>query len=346
MSDTQLDGAYRVAVVQRPPVLLDRAATIDRALAGLDEAVGSGARLVVFPETYLPGYPEYIWRMRPGEATEYQLAKDIHGRLLDQAVDLDGDDLRPIRDAARRHGVLLVIGVHERDGRFSRATLYNTVVTIGPDGSILNRHRKLVPTDAERMVWSPGDGSGLRVLDTPMGRLGGLICWENYMPLARFSLYAQGIQLYVAPTWDEGDGWIASMRHIALEGRCWVVGAGCAIRASDVPEDFPGRERLYPDPDEWLNAGDSVIVSPGGKIVAGPLHQEYGILSADCDPAETRAAHLTLDTAGHYNRPDVFRLTVDRSPRPQIEFQGDSEATELAGPAPAPARQAAHLDVG
>ena len=330
MSDSIVDPTHRVAIVQRPPVSLDRAATIERALAALDEAVGGGARLVVFPETYVPGYPEYIWGLRPGDDGE--LSRELHGRLIEQAVDLKADGLRPVRDAARQHGVLVVIGIHERDGMFSRATLYNTLVTIGPDGAILNRHRKLVPTNPERMVWSPGDASGLRVIDTPMGRLGGLICWENYMPLARFSLYAQGIEVYVAATWDEGDGWIASMRHIAMEGRCWVLGAGCAMRASDIPADFPGRDQIYPDPEKWLNSGDSVIVSPAGEIVAGPLHAEYGILTADCDPAAARAAHYTLDAAGHYNRPDVFHLSVDRSPRQPIEFVGATEAATVTEP--------------
>ena len=170
-----------------------------------------------------------------------------------------------------------------------------------------------------------------------MGRLGGLICWENYMPLARFSLYAQGIEVYVAATWDEGDGWLASMRHIAMEGRCWVLGAGCAIRASDIPADFPGRAQLYPDPEKWLNSGDSVIVSPGGDIVAGPLHAEYGILYADCDPAASRAAHYTLDTAGHYNRPDVFPDGPSRTWRPDRAFD-DGRRTRLPRWATRPAR--------
>jgi nitrilase len=180
------------------------------------------------------------------------------------------------------------------------------------------------------MVWSRGDGAGLRVIDTPLGRLGGLICWESYMPLARFSLYAQGIEVYVAPTWDEGDAWIASMRHIAREGGCWVLGAGCSIQAADVPEDFPDRARLYPDPDEWLSPGDSVVVSPDGEIVAGPLRLEHGILSAEIDLAAGRAAHYALDGAGHYNRPDVFSLRVDRSARPQVAFNdgADSPASD------------------
>ncbi|MGZ4150681.1 MAG: carbon-nitrogen hydrolase family protein [Actinomycetota bacterium] len=326
------DDTVRVAIVQRPPVLLDRDATIARILDHLDEVAAGGARLVVFPETYVPGYPEYIWRLRPGGEEDYGLAEELHGLLLRNAVDLAADDLKPVREAAAQHGVTVVLGVHERDGEFSRASVYNTLVTIGSDGSILNRHRKLVPTNPERMVWAPGDGSGLRVLDTPVGRLGGLICWENYMPLARYSLYAQGVEVYVASTWDEGDGWLATMRHIALEGRCWVLGAGCSIQAKDVPEGFPSRERLYPDPEEWLNAGDSVIVAPDGEIVAGPLRREHGVLSADIDPARADAAHYTLDVAGHYQRPDVFTLHVDRSVRPQVVFDEGTAGPREEGP--------------
>jgi len=170
------------------------------------------------------------------------------------------------------------------------------------------------------------------VIDTPLGRLGGLICGENYMPLARFSLYAQGIDVYVAPTWDEGDAWIASMRHIAREGGCWVLGAGYSIQAADVPEDFPDRARLYPNPDEWLGPGDSIVVSPSGEVVAGPLRKEHGILSADIDPAASRAAHYELDAAGHYNRPDVFSLHVDRSARPQVAFDHGAPSSESITP--------------
>jgi nitrilase len=314
----------RAAIVQRPPVLLDREACMGRVLDGLEEAAALGARLIVFPETYLPGYPEYIWRLRP--LHDEALATELHGLLVEAAIDLEVDDLRPVRDAAARLGTTVVLGVHERDSAFSRATLYNTLVTIGADGTVLNRHRKLVPTNAERMIWSPGDGAGLRVLDTPFGRLGGLICWENYMPLARFSLYAQGVEIYVASTWDEGDAWVASMRHIAREGRCWVLGSGCSIQARDVPEGFPGRAQLYPDPDEWLNHGDSVIVAPDGEIVTGPLRGEHGVLVADLEASTARAQHYTMDVAGHYGRPDVFSLRVDRSVRPHVAFDGDTPA--------------------
>jgi nitrilase len=317
-------GTVRVAIVQRPPVLLDKAASIARVLESFEE-VGD-ADLLVFPETYLPGYPEYIWRLSPG--TDYELSRDLHARLLEQSVDLEAGDLAPIQERAAAAKATVVLGIHERDGRFSRGSIFNTMVTIAADGEIANVHRKLVPTNPERMVWAPGDGHGLQAIDTPAGRLGGLICWENYMPLARFSLYAQGVQVWVAPTWDEGDGWVSSMRHIALEGRCWVLGAGCSIQARDVPEDFPERDRLYPDPDEWLNHGDSVIVAPDGEIVAGPLRKEHGILTAEIDPSGSAGAHYTMDAAGHYNRPDVFRLRVDRTRARQIAFEDDLTTDE------------------
>ena len=308
--------SVKVAVVQRPPVLLDRDATMKTAVEAVSEVSAAGAGLVVFPETFLPGYPVWIWSLRPGD--DYTLTHEIHGELLANSVDLSAGDLAPLQEAAAAAGAVVVCGIHEREGDFSRATIYNTLVTIGADGSILNRHRKLVPTNPERMVWGPGDASGLRVVDTAFGRLGGLICWENYMPLARYTLYADGIQIYVASTWDSGDAWTASMRHIASEGRCWVIGSGCALATADVPESFPSRQAVFEDSDAWLNPGDSVIVAPTGAIVAGPLHEEYGILYADIDAVQASNQHRTLDVAGHYGRPDIFTLTVDRTPRTPI----------------------------
>ena len=313
------NGVVRVAVVQQPPVLLDRTATLSAAITHLEAAAGAGAGLVVFPETFIPGYPAWIWRLRPGD--DHDLTGEIYQRLIENSVDLAADGLRSLRDAAAELHLVVVCGIHERDGMFGRSTLYNTVVTIGSDGTILNRHRKLVPTNPERMVWGQGDAGGLRVTDTEIGRVGTLICWENYMPLARYALYADGVEVYVASTWDEGETWIATMRHIAAEGRCWVIGSGCALRGFDVPTSFPGREQLFPDPDEWINSGDSVIVAPGGALVAGPLHEEFGLLMADITPTRSAAARRTLDVAGHYSRPDIFQLTVDRSARDPVTYR-------------------------
>jgi nitrilase len=309
---------HRVAVVQHPPVALHRQKTIARGVELLEEAAAGGARLVSFPETWLPGYPEWIWGLRPGN--DFELSSDIHARLVENAVDLKSDHLKPIQSAARRLKVTVSMGMHERDGEFSRGTLYNTVVLIGPDGTVMNRHRKLMPTNPERMVWGTGDATGLRVSETPSGRVGGLICWENYMPLARFSIFAQGVEIYIAPTWDEGDMWLSTMRHIAAEGRCWVLGNGSSMRGKDFPRDFPNRNKLYPDLEAWLNPGDSVIVNPFGKIVAGPLHEKHGILYADCDPSRASAAKRTLDVTGHYGRPDIFRLEVNREARAPVDF--------------------------
>jgi nitrilase len=315
---TESTGECRVAVVQVPPVMLDREATLARAVSKVEEAADAGAKLVAFPEAFVPGYPDWVWRLSPNADASFA----IWQRFIPQTVDLERDELAALRDAARRRSVTVAIGINEREGSFSRATVYNTFVVIGPEGDVRLRHRKLVPTNPERMVWGPGDGVGLEAVETPLGRIGGLICWENYMPLARFALYAAGVQLYIAPTWDDSETWVATMRHVAFEGRCWVLGCGSVMRASDNPADLPGRAELYPNPDDWINDGRSVIVSPVGEIVAGPLFRAEGILYAECDPAFSSAAHRTLDVAGHYGRPDVFHLTIDRSPRHAIEVEG------------------------
>jgi nitrilase len=201
--------------------------------------------------------------------------------------------------------------MNERDGLLGRTTLYNSVAVIGADGELLNRHRKLMPTNPERMVWGLGDAAGLKAIDTPAGRIGTLVCWENFMPLARFALYAQGMDILIAPTYDSGDAWIGSLRHIAREGGCWVIAAGVALRRSDLPADLPDRDTLYPANEDWINPGDSVVIAPGGEITAGPLHERQDILYADIDAAKAANARRTFDVAGHYARPDVFTLQVD-----------------------------------
>jgi nitrilase len=309
----------KIAIVQQAPVFLDKGRTVQRAAALVEEAAGKGADLVVFPEAFIPGYPAWIWRLRPGG--DWGLAEEIHARLLRNAVNLDSDDLGPLFEAAKKFQVTVLCGMDEREGGLSQATLYNTVVLIGPDGAVINRHRKLMPTNPERMVWGFGDASGLKVTDTPAGRIGALICWENYMPLARYALYAQGVELYIAPTYDCGDSWIGTLQHIAREGGCWVVGSGNALRASDIPDDFPGKESLYPKPDEWVNPGDSVVIAPGGKIVAGPMRNEQDILYCDADVDRVGPARRSLDVVGHYARPDIFQLHVNTESQTPVKFE-------------------------
>jgi len=307
----------KVAVCQKPPALLNLAESIDRAIQTLNEAADEGAKLVVFPEAYLPGYPTWIWRLRPGG--DMALGNKLHNELRKNSINLAAGTLDPICKAAAKRDLVVVMGLNEIDSDFSGTTIYNTVVIIGADGTISNRHRKLMPTNPERMVWGFGDASGLRVVETPVGRIGSLICWENYMPLSRFALYTQNVDIYVAPTWDSGDTWIASMNHIAREGGCWVLSTATAMQGSDIPAAFPEREKLFKD-DEWINSGDAVVVKPFGGVVAGPLHNQKGILYATIDPDTARSSRKALDVAGHYGRPDIFHLEIDRRTMSPITF--------------------------
>ncbi len=306
----------KLAIVQKSPVFLSKQETIELAVKTVAEAADAGADLIVFSEAFIPGYPTWIWRLRPG--VDWNLSEELHQRLLSNAVNLDSEDLTPLYDIARQRQVTVVCGIDERDNKLSRATLYNTVITIGTNGNLVNRHRKLMPTNPERMVWGFGDASGLNVIDTPAGRLGTLLCWENYMPLARYTLYSQGVEIYIAPTYDSGDDWISSLQHIAREGACYVVGCGNLMKSNDFPEDFPDREILYPDPDEWVNPGDSIVIAPGGQIVDGPMRRESGILYSDIQLEKVAIAKRALDVAGHYSRPDIFQLHVNAKPQSPV----------------------------
>jgi nitrilase len=313
---------YQLAIIQHPPVMLNLKASLETAIQYINEATAAGAKLIILPEAFLPGYPSWIWRLRPGG--DMGLLKELHTHLLANAVDIDGGGLQPLCEAAVRNDVTIVCGMSELDSRYSRSTLYNTVVIIGPEGKLLNRHRKLIPSNPERTVWGRGDASGLRVVDTPVGRIGTLICWENYMPLARYTLYAQGIDLYIAPTWDCGESWLVTMRHIAKEGGCWVIGCASAIQAKDIPEDFPARSKIFPDAEDWLCSGDSIVVAPMGEPIADPLHRQQSILYAEFDPTEAAASRRSLDVSGHYNRPDIFQLQVQHLPMRPIVFLEDN----------------------
>jgi nitrilase len=306
----------KVAVVQAAPVLFDREATVEKALPLIAEAAAEGAELVLFPEAFIPAYPRGLsFGMVVGSRTPE--GRRTWQRYLENAVEIPGPTTERLGQAARETGIYLAMGVVERDSCYSGGTLYCTTLYFGPDGRILGKHRKLKPTGAERLVWGEGDGSTLTVLETPLGRIGGLICWENYMPLARMALYAEGVELYLAPTADSRESWQATLRHIACEGRCFVLGCNQYVTKSMYPTDLPGIEELERQP-EVMCRGGSAIVSPLGELLAGPLYDSEGILLAELDLGEIERSKVDFDVTGHYARPDVFRLVVNREPMPPV----------------------------
>jgi nitrilase len=314
-------STVKVAAIQAAPVFLDLEASLDKAEGLIKTAAANGARLLVFPEAFLPAWPAWVDEVLPGEDAIW------HVRLLEQSVVVPGPVTERLGAAAADAGVHLVMGVNERDAHGS--TIYNTVLYFDAEGGLLGKHRKLMPTHAERLVWGMGDGSDLQVHPTPVGRIGGLICWENFMPLARFAVYAQGVDIWVAPTLATHEPWVASMRHIAREGCCHVIGVAPAARFSDVPDSVPDRERLWRGAEphgDWMLSGYSVIVDPNGTVLAGPLVREEGMLYATLDLDVGRARRRWFDPVGHYNRPDVFRLVVDDRPKPPVVGLAEASA--------------------
>jgi nitrilase len=299
----------RVACVQAEPAVLDREATIDKLERLTAEATEGGAQLVVFPETFVPAYPSSIWA-RALSGWSAPGAKEAFALLARESVEVPGPAEARIGAAAKRHGVWIVTGVNEIDPE-RPSTLYNSLLYHAPDGTLALRHRKLVPTNHERLIWGQGDGSGLRALPTELGRIGGLICWENYMPLARFALYESGVEIYIASTADDGDDWQHTLIHIARESRSFVVAPSHFQRASAYPEDFPLRD-LIADVDV-IGRGGSAVLGPDGAYLAGPLYGEEGILFADLDPSRLWEERQRFDPAGHYHRPDVLQLSVRES---------------------------------
>jgi nitrilase len=299
-------GPVTAACVQVEPAIFDRARTIDRVAERTEEAAGAGAGLVVFPETFIPAYPSSVWARalagwgEPG-------AKEAFALLHRESLELPGPDADRLAEIARTHGVWLVIGVNELDPA-RPGTLYNSLLYYSPEGELALHHRKLVPTNHERLIWGPGDGRGLRAIETPIGRLGGLICWENYMPLARFSLYESGIEIYIASTADDGDSWQSTLKHIALESRSFVVAPSHFQRAASYPDDFPLASLL--EGRDIIGRGGSAILGPDGSYLAGPLYDDEGILYAELDPDLLLQSRQRFDPAGHYHRPDLLTLTV------------------------------------
>jgi nitrilase len=292
----------RVAAVQVAPAYLDRDATLQIVAEKVAEAAADGAGLVLFPESFAPGYPDWVWRHKPFSDGDW------YARFVDQAIVINSAMLDPVREAAKAAGAWIALGITERDG----GTLYNAVVYIDGDGEVAGLHRKLIPTAAERLVWGNGQGPMLTVVDIDGVKVGSLICWENYMPLARAAMYEQGIDVLLAPTWDNSDEWVPTLRHIAKEGRVFVVGVTAHLRGSDVPRDLPGADEIYGGDDDWMSKGNATIVAPGGEIVAGPLIGEAGTVCATLEIDRVAAERRAFDPCGHYSRPDVLSLTVNR----------------------------------
>jgi nitrilase len=296
MSFDGVSGTLTVAAIQATPVFLDRAATVEVAAR---HVASTAAELVVFPESFVPGYPDWVWRRSP------MSDGDWYARLVANAVRVESTDLDPIRDAAREGGAWVALGVTER----SRSdTLYNTVVYIGPTGAIAGRHRKLVPTGAERLIWANGHDHLLTVVEVGGVKVGSLICWENYMPLARMALYERGIDVLLAPTWDNSDEWVPTLRHIAKEGQIFVIGVTAFLRGSDVPQDLSDADELYGGDDDLLSRGNTAVVAPGGELLAGPLIGAAGVVSAELELSRIAAGRRMFDPTGHYSRPDVLSL--------------------------------------
>lgn len=296
----------KVAVVQAGTPMFDTPATLAKLERLAAEAAVQGAVLAVFPEAFVGGYPKGLdFGARVGSRT--QNGRDWFARYHASAIDVPGAEVTAIGEVARAHSMQIVVGVIERD----RGTLYCTALMFAADGSLAGKHRKLMPTAMERIVWGQGDGSTIPVIGTPIGRVGAVICWENYMPLLRTAMYAQGIELYCAPTVDDRDTWALSMRHIAFEGRCFVLSSVQFLTRADLPEDWPETEQV-------LIRGGSSIVGPLGEELAPAVYGREAVLIADVDVATLPRAKYDLDVVGHYARPDVFNLTVDTRSKPGV----------------------------
>ncbi len=309
--------AFKVAVVQASPVVFDRERTLEKLCSLAGEAARKGARLVLFPEAFVSAYPRGLdFGAVIGNRTD--AGRRDFQRYWESSVDVPGPAVDALAKTARTHDIYLVVGVVERDG----GTLYCTVLFFAPDGSYLGKHRKVMPTASERLVWGFGDGSTMPVFDTPLGKLGAVICWENYLPLLRAAMYAKGIELYCAPTADMRDSWIASMRHIAVEGRCFVLSCNQFNRRKDFPADY--RTPFGDDPETVMSRGGSCIVDPFGNFLAEPNVDGEAILIADIDRSQIVQGKYDIDVVGHYARPDIFQLYVDEQPKRPVSYSARS----------------------
>ncbi|MFC2082767.1 carbon-nitrogen hydrolase family protein [Candidatus Bipolaricaulota bacterium] len=330
------DSSVRVAVVQAAASLFNAEESLAKAVEWIESAAKQGAHLALLPEAFIPGYPRGLsFGCTVGNRTDS--GRDLWSRYWESAIDIPGPELDVLRRAAEENSIHVAIGVVERGPQQARATLYCTLVYIGPDGALLGIHRKLKPTGSERIIWGEGDGSTLTVIDTPLGRIGGLICWENYMPLARMALYRKGVQIYLAPTADARPTWQSTLEHIACEGRCFVLGCNQFVAEGLPIEQIETGENI--DHELMKCRGGSSIVSPFGEVLAGPLYDQEGLLVADLDMKDVVRGKLDFDVVGHYARPDVFQLEIDEtrrvpdpldSPDPNRTHNGEDQSVNEA----------------
>ena len=296
----------KVAAAQLSPVFLNKEKTVEKACKAIVEAGKNGADLIVFPEAFIAGYPDWVWLIPNSKGADLN---ELYLKLVENAVSIPDDTTDKLCKAAKSAGINVIMGMNERNTETSNASLFNSLLFIDDTGSILGKHRKLIPTGGERLIWAQGDGSTLRSYNTTAGKIAGLICWENYMPLTRNAIYESGTQILATPTWDKSPNWLQSIQHIAREGGMFVISACMALRKNDIPDEY-GFKKLYPEDREWITIGNSCIIAPNGQILAGPLAAEEGILYADIDLQQILAAKRMFDAVGHYARPDVFAFSL------------------------------------
>ena len=301
-----MDHTMKIAAAQISPIFLNKEKTIEKACEAIAEAAKAGAKLIVFPEVFISGYPDWVWLIPNSKGAELNA---LYLKLVENALSIPDDSTVRLCEAAKEAKINVVMGTSEKNTETSSGSLYNTLLFIDENGVLLGKHRKLVPTGGERLVWGQSNEGTFEAYDTSVGKLGGLICWENFMPLARNAMYELGTQIYAAPTWDKSPNWISSMQHIAREGGMFVVSTCMALKMNDIPDEYEFK-KLYPEGREWINPGNSCIIAPNGKIIAGPLEAEEGLLYADINLQDIIAAKRIFDAVGHYARPDVFEFNV------------------------------------
>lgn len=299
----------KVASAQLSPIFLNKEKTVNKACKAILEAGKKGAKLIVFPEAFISGYPDWVWLIPNSKGAELN---DLYLKLIENSVSVPDSTTIKLCNSAKKANINVVIGIHERNSETSNASLFNSLLFINDKGVILGKHRKLIPTGGERLIWSQGNGNTLCSYDTTAGKIAGLICWENFMPLARNAIYESGTQILASPTWDKSPNWIQSTQHIAREGGLFVISTCMVLKMDDVPEEYEFK-KLYPEGKEWINIGNSSIIAPNGKFLAGPLEAEESILYADIDLNQIIKAKRMFDVVGHYSRPDVFGFNVNNN---------------------------------